>query len=152
MVDSFPPKITLQQLTFLKYVARICIGALTVLIFKRYSSCSNMYTWLSSCGKLTTWQNVFVCWSFSSPHLLPMELLKSASITLGVVFVLISGITMMLVLSATNWDTLLMVSEGCLMCFTSMLFYIMYRCSRIFYCLLLLISYQTQHHWFKLYW
>ena len=47
---------------------------------------------------------------FSSHHLLPMELLKPVGIVLGVAFVLIPGITMMLVLSASNWDTLLMVT------------------------------------------
>ena len=68
-----------------------------------------------------------------------MELLKSALKIFGVLFVLICGITMMLVLSASNWDTLFMVNKVCLMCFISRLFYIMYRCSRIFYSLLLLI-------------
>ena len=47
---------------------------------------------------------------FSSHHLLPMELLKPAGMIFGVAFVLIPGITMMLVLSASNWDTLLMVT------------------------------------------
>ena len=47
---------------------------------------------------------------FSSPHLLPMELLKSAWIILGVVFALTSGITKMPVWSVKNWDTLLTVN------------------------------------------
>ena len=68
---------------------------------------------------------VYIQCSFSSHHLY-LELQKSALITLGVLFVLISGMTKMLVLSPTNWDTLLMVNKVCLICFTKMLFCIMY--------------------------